>query len=255
MKNKKSKYDLIRIFRVFGAAGIVVILFFSIKYKSNLIVNKVNINIESQTKQKLIDEHDILKYLNKSLGKDLEIVKINDVDIKKIEKLLNKSHFIENSNVYLDSKNRLNIKCVLKKPIVRVHRENSKDFYIDINGDPVPFSKRATVRVPIITGNTARIQINKKEDSEYMKLWKLARSINDDAFLSALIEQIDIQQNGEILLVPKLGKQKIEFGDLVNSENKLKKVKAFYQSEMKKTGWNKFKKLSVKWDGQIVGSF
>ncbi|HHH54977.1 MAG TPA: hypothetical protein ENK91_15040 [Bacteroidetes bacterium] len=88
-----------------------------------------------------------------------------------------------------------------------------------------------------------------------MKLWKLARSINDDAFLSALIEQIDIQQNGEILLVPKLGKQKIEFGDLVNSENKLKKVKAFYQSEMKKTGWNKFKKLSVKWDGQIVGSF
>ena len=255
METIKRKYNLLRIFRVFGAAGIVVILFFAIHYKSNLILKNVKIIIQSHTEQKLIDEHDILKFLNKSLGKDLEISKINDVDIKKIEKLLDKSHFIEQSNVFIDSKNILNIKCELKEPIVRVHRNESKDFYIDINGYPVPFSKRATIRVPVITGNTEKIRISRKAGSEYMKLWKLAKNINQDIFLSALIEQIDIQKNNEILLVPKLGKQKIEFGDLANISQKLKKIKAFYQNEMKKTGWNKYKKLSVKWDGQIVGSF
>ncbi len=257
MKKIWEKYDFLRIIRVLGAAGLIVILYFSIQYKANLNLNNISISLETQYKEKLIDKNDILKFLNKSLNKDLEIAKIEKVDIAKIEKLLDRSNYIKNANVYLDSKNQLHINCKLRDPIARVVRKNKKDFYLDIEGNPIPVSQRATIRVPVITGATYRINLKNrnKKDSEYKKIWKLSKEIYNDAFLNSLIEQINIDEDNSLTLIPKLGKQQIEFGDLTNIDNKLTKIKAFYKNGMTQSGWNKFKKLSVKWDGQIVGSF
>jgi cell division protein FtsQ len=257
MKNFLEKYDLLRIIRVLGAAGLIVVLYFSIQFKANSNLKKISITIETQYKEKLIDKSDVLRFLNKSLNKDLEIAKIEKVDISKIEKLLDNSNYIKNADVYLDSKNQLHIHCELRDPIVRINRTNKKDYYLDIEGNPIPVSQRATIRVPLITGATNRINLKNKskKNSEYRKILKLSKKIHEDPFLNALIEQIDIDEDNSLTLIPKLGKQQIEFGDLTNIDNKLTKIKAFYKNEMKQSGWNKFKKLSVKWDGQIVGSF
>ncbi len=257
MKKFLEKYDLLRIIRVLGAAGLIVVLYFSIQFKANSNLKKISITIESQYKEKLINKNDILRFLNKSLNKDLEIAKIEKVDILKIEKLLDNSNFIKNADAYLDSKNQLHIKCKLRDPIVRINRQNKKDFYIDIEGNPIPVSKRATVRVAVVTGAVNRINLKNRNNrnSEYRKIWKLSKKIYEDPFLNALIEQINIDRDNTFTLIPKLGKQQIEFGDLTNIDNKLTKIKAFYKNGMTQSGWNKFNKLSVKWDGQIVGSF
>ncbi len=257
MKKILEKYSLSRIIRVLGVAGLIVVLYFSIQYKANTQLKNITIELKTQNKFKLIDKTDILRYLNKSLNKDLEIAKIEKVDILKIEELLDNSNYIKNAEAFLDSKNHLHINCVLRDPIVRIVRANKKDFYIDKEGNPIPVSKRATARVPVVTGFTNSIILKNRNNkkSEYYKLWKLSKELYEDSFLYALIEQIYINEDRNLTLIPKLGKQVIEFGKLTNIDNKLTKIKAFYKSEMPKSGWNKFKKLSVKWDGQIVGSF
>lgn len=254
MTKKKRKYSIIRILRVLGVAGIVVLLFFSIKLKSNTNIKNVNIVLESKLENKLIAKSDIIKYLNRALNKDIEIETIDKIEIDKIEKLLDQSKYVKSADVYLDSKNHLHIECILRDPIVRISRKNKKDFYLDIEGNTIPISKRKTIRVPIISGNInikGLADINKK-DSKYNNILYLIKEINKDDFLNPLVEQIYIDKSNRLTIIPKLGRQKIEFGELVEIDEKLNKIKAFYKSGLPTSGWNKFEKLNLEWEGQVV---
>ncbi len=55
-----------RITRVIGAAGIMVILYFSVQLKANSNIKRVEVTLKSSTNEKLIAKTDIIKYLNKS---------------------------------------------------------------------------------------------------------------------------------------------------------------------------------------------
>ncbi len=251
---KIGKPNILRIIRVLGVAGIMVMLYFSIQMKANSNIKNINIVLESKTKRKLVEKEDILKYLNKALDKDLEIEKIDKVEISEIEYLMDKSKYIKNSEVYLDSKNNLHIHCVLRDPIVRISRRNGKDFYLDSDGNPIPISRRAAIRVPIITGNIKIGELNeiKKKGNTFHKILELSKKINSDQFLNALIEQIYIDNNNRLTIIPKLGRQKIEFGKLNKIDNKLARLKTFYKAGMPSSGWANVEKLNLDLTDQVV---
>ena len=251
---KIGKPNILRIIRVLGVAGIMVMLYFSIQMKANSNIKNINIVLESKTKRKLVEKEDILKYLNKALDKDLEIEKIDKVEISEIEYLMDKSKYIKNSEVYLDSKNNLHINCVLRNPIVRISRKNGKDFYLDSDGNPIPISRRATIRVPIITGNIKVGELSeiKKKGNTFHELLELSKKINSDQFLNALIEQIYIDNNNRLTIIPKLGRQKIEFGKLNKIDNKLARLKTFYKAGMPSSGWANVEKLNLDLTDQVV---
>ena len=257
MSNFYRKYNIWRILRTLGVAGIVVVLYFSIQKKEHTQSHKIYVEIHTNDKDKLIKKSDILNYLKKTLNKDLESEKTEKIDIAKIEKLLDNSKYIENADVYFDKKSHLHINCYLRSPIVRINRKGKKDFYLDYKGNPIPVSKRAAIRVPVISGEVDFFNIAKIHEKNTLSgdVLALSRKIYDDPFLYALIEQIYINKNKEVILIPKLGKQKIEFGAIENIDNKLNKLKIFYKEGMSKKGWTKYSKLSLKWDGQIVGTF
>jgi len=251
---KIGKPNILRIIRVLGVAGIMVMLYFSIQMKANSNIKNINIVLESKTKRKLVEKEDILKYLNKALDKDLEIEKIDKVEISEIEYLMDKSKYIKNSEVYLDSKNNLHIYCVLRDPIVRISRRNGKDFYLDSDGNPIPISRRAAIRVPIITGNIKVGELSeiKKKGNTFHEILELSKKIYSDQFLNALIEQIYIDNNNRLTMIPKLGRQKIEFGSLNKIDNKLARLKTFYKAGMPSSGWANVEKLNLDLTDQVV---
>ena len=61
----------------------------------------------------------------------------------------------------------------------------------------------------------------------------MADFVNKDDFWRAQIEQVFIQQNGELLLLPQVGDYLIEFGTPDNYELKLRNLKAVYQQGFK----------------------
>jgi cell division protein FtsQ len=93
------------------------------------------------------------------------------------------------------------------------------------------------------------------ETNTYRKVYELARTVYDDKFLNALIEQIYVESNGKVILVPKLGRQKILFGDIASVDHKFEKLKAFYKTGMPNSGWNRFKYLNLEWKDQVVGQY
>lgn len=232
----------------------VIVLYFAVQYKTNSNIRNVSVQLISDSDEKLVAERDIVKYINKSLKKDIEIEKIEDIDIMRIEELLNHVTQIKHAEVFLDSKRNLSIKCELRNPVARVCRSGKKDIYLDENGVAIPLSKRAVCRVPIINGNVNKIKYNEKdvEGSIFGNILEISKKIYYDDFLRPLIEQLYIDENSKLILIPKLGRQEIVFGDWEQIDEKLDKIKAIYKSGMKGSAWRKFKKIDLNWEGQVV---
>jgi cell division protein FtsQ len=61
-----------------------------------------------------------------------------------------------------------------------------------------------------------------------------------------------VKGNGEYVLVPRLGGHLIELGSLENLDKKFRNLLALYDQGFEKGGWEKYRKVSVKFDNQIV---
>ena len=80
----------------------------------------------------------------------------------------------------------------------------------------------------------------------------LARYINKDDFWSAQIEQLYVNENGDIELIPRVGNQKIIFGDATQMKEKFNKLFILYTKGFDKTGWNNYSAINLKFNDQVV---
>ncbi|MDD7724102.1 MAG: cell division protein FtsQ, partial [Bacteroidales bacterium] len=80
----------------------------------------------------------------------------------------------------------------------------------------------------------------------------LCRFISRDDFWSAMIEQVYVTKQHEYILVPRVGNHVVEFGKANDIERKFDDLKTLYKKGWDKHEWNVYKKVSLKFSGQIV---
>ena len=76
--------------------------------------------------------------------------------------------------------------------------------------------------------------------------------MRQDPFLTAQIDQIFINENQEVELIPKIGKQEILFGSFDDMEDKLENLVAFYNNGIAYKGWRRYSKIDLRYDKQVV---
>ncbi|MCH5182190.1 MAG: cell division protein [Prevotellaceae bacterium] len=162
-----------------------------------------------------------------------------------IEKALERNNFIRKAHVYKTPANRaVNIIISQRTPLMRVMTK-SDDFYVDENGQRMQAGRYAA-DVPVVTGSA---------DLRYVrrKLLPLGRLLRDDDFWNAQIQQLCVEPDGEIDLVPRVGSQLIHFGDPAQqAEVKLRNLRAFYEKVMPEVGWNKYRQINLEHTNQII---
>lgn len=237
-------------------AGVLVVWYHSVKFKSSAKIEKIQVVLATEDGSRpLIGVPDVINYVNRILGKDIESQMIGELEALKIETALDSSSYIKNADVFVEANGLAVIHCDLRVPIVRFERGNKKSFYLDAEGNIIPISNRAAARVPIANGYLGNFDTNFLSDStdRYKLVYDLARKVYEDDFLKALIEQIYVESNGKVIMVPKIGREKIRFGELAKIDNKFDKLKAFYKSGMPNLGWNRFTYLNLEWEDLVVG--
>jgi cell division protein FtsQ len=55
-----------------------------------------------------------------------------------------------------------------------------------------------------------------------------------------------------VTLYPQMGKQIIEFGMATDIESKFRKLKIFYKKILPVKGWNRYSKISLAYQDQII---
>lgn len=173
-----------------------------------------------------------------------EGVKINEVNLERIEQLLLEESHIEQANCYYDGAGRLCIKVVPQQPILHVISQKGEDYYLSSTGLTMP-TAGFNVDLPVATGN-----ITKKYASE--QLLDFAKFLHGNLFWSEQIEQIYVAGPDEVELYPRVGQHIIELGSISGFEEKLHRLRIFYREGLDRVGWNKYQKISLAYDGQVV---
>ena len=240
-------------------AGISALLFFSIMRKSNAEVKTLVVEIEKiNDGEQLISEKEIKQILQLAAGKTITKANIKTLNLRKLEAKLNKDKRIQRADLYFDSKNRLHAHIIQKKPIMRVIDEEGGEYYLDENGKQVPVTRGSAVRVPLVTGIRDTFSlVNTKSDrpSKLKQVFDIMKYVAKDPFLTALIEQAHVEHDsiGDIVLIPKLGREKLIFGDASDIQAKFDNLKIFYRDGMPKLGWSRYKSLNLKYSHQVRG--
>lgn len=246
MLNKLIK---ILLWSLFGAFVLTTVGYTMVRYH-NVKCTSLQIVVRDSLRCQFVTEKDVLNLLRKNKQQVLGI-KMDSIKLKKMEELIKQIPAIKNVEVYrtiadLGKNNggRLMIDIEQHEPIMRV-MTSKKQYYLHKERGTMPLSKNYSAHVPVVSG-----YVNAK--NEKGTLWDFANFIYHSAFWKAQIEQIYVEKNGEIILIPRVGDHIIELGTTENYETKLRNLKTLYKNEFRKEGWNLYNKISLKYSNQVV---
>jgi len=239
-----------------GVALVVLFFFigFSERQQSSVAVKDVIIKIENIRENHFVDEQDIVQ-LMKLDYENLKGANLNRLNLKEIETRIKSDRFIKSAQLYSDVKGNLVVKAILRRPVARIVRADGPDAYIGEDGTIMPVSEKYTSRVVLISGPYVRQfllvdNILKHDDGQ--ELMAMLQTIRADDFWRAQVAQLDIDNKGRIFIIPQVGNQTIEFGHADKLDAKLRKLKIFYKEILPQMGWNKYNRISLEFEGQIV---
>ncbi len=252
---------------VFIVAGIIALGGFINIEKGKTVCKKFEVNINYDGSDPLITVDDIKEKVYKSYD-SLVGKRIKDINLEKLEKIVNEIKYVAKGDVYTTLRGNLEITVTQRKPVVRIINRKNQSFYIDREGVPFPLGEEYSSRVLVASGNikeplndTTKLygyedftELNIENPPVLQKVYLLATYINSNDFLKAQIEQIYVNKNTEFELVPKVGRHIIVFGDIDNMEKKFDKLIVFYKEGLNKTGWDKYKIINLKYENQVVCS-
>ncbi len=256
MKKKIIILSLIFLLIIVGVTLTIII-------HGNQICKGASVSINYENASPFITESDILSIVDK-LYPEIKTIKSSDVNIELIESSVKLNPFVEKVEVSLDLNGKINIQVKQKKPLVRVFNLKGESYYITYDKRLMPISKFGNERVVVASGEIKQkyndsvilkdyISTDNTIDNYVLyKIWKTAMFVNENSFLKALIDQIYINFDNEIEMIPRVGDQLIILGDIDNLDTKFENLEAVYSQGFQKVGWDKYSIINLKFKNQVV---
>ena len=170
---------------------------------------------------------------------------MNQVNSGAIEHALEKHPLVADVEVYKTAARSVHIHVVQRVPILRVMNTRGENFYIDQKGGIVTARLKSVYNLPIVTGHV-------EKSSASRILYQFGLFLQDNAFWNAQIEQIHVNTDQTVELVPRVGNHIVYMGTIDHFEQKLNRLRKFYEKGLNEVGWNKYSKINIEFENQII---
>lgn len=204
--------------------------------------NVLNVTVNFVGKDNLFITQEIVNKLLIQNGGDLTNVPKEILDLNDLEIALNSNPMIKTAQVYLTVNGEVRADIKQRKPIARVSTNAS--YYIDDEGLFMPLSTNYTARVPLVKGYI--------EKNNLGNIFEIANKIYNDEFLKTFIVEIYQKQDETIILKTRVMDFEIVLGNLDMLDKKINNLKAFYQKAKKDKSLNKYSKVNLQFENQVV---
>ena len=139
------------------------------------------------------------------------------------------------------------------------HRQRKVGIEVEINECNEQLRKLSS-KIANLERQQQRVELRKKKFkkryADFSNLINFVAQIGEESFWRAEIVQIvaDTTSTGEISLrlVPRSGDFVVEFGTLEDSDEKLSKLRNFYDKGLSHIGWNSYKKVDLRYNNQVI---
>jgi cell division protein FtsQ len=251
----KFKIDIRRELKI---ATVLIVLFgliaFTERMKGEIAVHDIQIKIDNVQENHFVDAQDIIGLMQVD-QKILIGINIQSLNFREIENRIKTDPFIKDAELYSDLKGILTVCVELRRPVARIVRNDGPDAYVAGDGTIMPVSEKFTSRVILLSGPFVT-KFLKMENilnvDEGKALMKMILKIREDDFWNAQIAQLDIDNKLKVTIFSQVGDEKIEFGKPENLDVKFKKLRIFYKEILPRVGWNKYDRVNLEYEGQII---
>jgi len=254
MKKDNLKKIAIKVSKVFLALGLVVVYGFAADYQSSRVCNEVYIDIEHTNGNKFVDEQYILGMLENLHTGGFIGQSVSEMSPSKMENLISQVDYIDEAEVYLDRKGDVRVKVKEKSPLVRVINKDGVSFYIDDQGNYMPFSNTFTSRVLVANGEISGQDFEHVDEaSSVVKgIYEVARRVKENDYLKSIVVQMYVNKEGQYELVTLLGSHVVVLGDESRLEEKFNHLLTFYKASTSVVDLEKYKIVDLQYKDQIV---
>lgn len=256
---KKIFFNILKI--VFLLSWIIFVLGFSLKKKAEqkcieykIIVDNIHKFVINENIEKLLIRNNI----------NLVGSIIDSLNFEKIEKLIETINGVKDAQLYSDFKGTIFINVKQRNPVMRIITDKNKQYYIDDEYYCLNTCTHYTANVIIINGNINDSLFNiifKEKDEKlfidnygysFKEIYELVNYINNHELWKYQFEQIYINDNKDLELVPRVGEHLIILGTPKDYKYKLGKLEAMYKKGFTLTDWNKYSKINLKFSNQVI---
>lgn len=250
MKRVKQHISTSKLFKafmlLFVAAGLIFFVSTKLVEKHSSVVKDISISIIGEGDGQFVDEEDVMSEILIYI-EGQEITNLKELKLSKLEEILEQESHIARADLYVGMLGKLNVKVFQHVPIFRIIDKDNKNVYLSDAGLIFPKSSKYTSNVPVVTG---RLSI---ENQKYIDdLLKLQSFIQKEKWLGKLIQQIKVNKLGHYEISPLIGDFTIVLGEMENLQSKFEQLYVFYKKALPAKGWNKYKKLDLSFENQIV---
>ena len=234
-----------------------------------MICTDVNINILNSHDHAFVEKADVLQTIHDKFG-PLQGKTLHSINISLLENIINNNPFVSHAEVFSTIDGKLNIDVIPRNPIVRIVNYYNESFYIDDEGVYMPLSDKYSAAVPFANGfiysreSLHNVRMTETSDTSFHpltieKVYMLADYIRLHEFWSEQVQQVFVNVEGEIELIPRVGNHTIIFGDIATGgdvqkelDEKFNKLFLFYKEGLSKQGWDKYSSINLKYKDQVV---
>ena len=214
--------------------------------------------IRDSLENSFVSVDDIRRYLDSESGGYMGR-KLDSIDLAGIERIIDGKSAVLKSEAYMTKDGILNISVTQRKPMVRFQKPDG-GFYADKEGYIFPLQGSYTAYVPVVDGNipiktssSYKGQAQGKEEKEWIdSMIRMIRYMEESGVWAENIVQISVQDNGDLMLVPRQGKEKFLFGKPDGIEAKFSRMEKYYTGILPVKGQGYYSTVNVKYNGQII---
>lgn len=199
---------------------------------------------------RLVDQQTVIDTLHARIP-DIMTKQVRQVDCQQVSEAASHVPFLANVTTSVSISGKIVIHADQRHPVARLFLGN-KECYIDLDGNVIPTSNIGECNVVVASGEDLDSLSVDSVQAQIKTLWQVARYLDGHPDYKVLIDQLHIQHNGEVLMVPKVGDHVIELGDASDLDNKFADLLAFYRNGMSRAGWRTYARISLKFKDQVV---
>ena len=251
----KFKFNLRRELKIVAVLAVLFgLIAFTERMKGEVTVSEIEISIENIHENHYLDEKDVVKLMRLDT-ENLRGASLSKLNFSQIEDRIRQNPYVSDAELFSDLKGNLSVTVSLRRPFARIVQSDGPDAYIGEDGTIMPVSNRFSSRVLLVSGDFVPklLKLDNIHEVETGKqLMAMLNAIHEDPFWRAQVAQIDINGKGRAVIYPQVGDEKIEFGKPENFETKFRKLRIFYKEVLPRVGWNKYNRINVEYEGQVV---
>lgn len=211
-----------------------------------------------------VDEGDI-EFAIINAGLEIEGEYLDSVRTGSIETVLLEMPHVLAAEVYKTIDGQLYIDVAQREPVARIIRDDGLSCYLDQGGEVMKLSNKHTAHVVVFTGMIPdpvmdwSVQDANEGDSlggDYLldDIFEVATFIDNNEFWRAQIQQVYVNENHELELIPRVGSHRIMLGKAEGLAEKFEKLMVFYEQGLGKANWNIYDTISLEFANQVVCS-